>query len=107
MSVVATARVLVGRHRPQHPIPCPTAELSNQRVGRVGSPLADHQTHDHVALGVESHVVPAVPAPRVVVGTALLLFADERPLLVEPDLSGLRGKKPGRQSSLARKWLIP
>src|SRR5205085_11547454 len=52
---------------------------------------------DQPGLRVDRGVVPPVPAVvvRRVAGVAvLLLLEDERPLLVELDLTGVRGKKP-------------
>ena len=96
-------RVLVGRHQPHHPTPGTAPEVPDQRVSRVGGPLADHQADDQPALGVEGHVVPAVPMTRVVVSTILLLFTDERPLLVELHRGGLRGKKRPTRRGVRRR----
>ncbi|QEG26553.1 hypothetical protein GobsT_12940 [Gemmata obscuriglobus] len=85
--------VLVGCHQPHHPPPGPPAEVPDQRVGRVGGPLAHHHAHHQSALRVQSHVVPTVPPSGVLGVATLLLLADEGPLLVERDLMGLGGKK--------------
>jgi acyl carrier protein len=60
-------------------------------------PLAHDHTDHQPMLGVEGHLIPAIPLTAVggVAGIAVFLrLGNEAPLLIELDLLGLRGKKP-------------
>src|SRR5262249_52928108 len=72
----------------------------------LGAARPRDDAEDQLVLGVVGRVVP--PIPPLVIGrvagvTALLLLVDVRPLLIELNLAGPRGKKPrARRGAVAR-----
>ena len=68
--------------------------------------LAGQHTHHHAVFRVKGHMVPMVSLPGIgwFLGVAMLLFlAHERPLRIELDFAGLRGKKPRVRRGLAER----
>jgi len=96
-------RIFVRGHQPHRPPAGPLVEVANQLVRGLLGPLADHQTHDQPALGVQGHVIPAVAVLAVALVAILLLFADETPLFIELDFVRRRGKKPRVPRGVARR----
>ena len=90
-------RIPVGRDQVHQPASGATLDILDHRRDVLGRPLAGHGAQDQPALGVDRDVVPGVPLP-VVGGVGWVavrfLLGDEGPLLIELDLTGVRGKKP-------------
>ena len=86
-------RVFIAGRQIEDPASGPPLGLSDHLD--VPRPRRHHEGQP--ALGIDRHVIPAVAAMVVgrVVGVAAgLLLGDVGPFLVEPDLTGLRGKMP-------------
>ena len=74
----------------------PLFDVFQQFLAVLRRAFARHHAQHQSMLGIHGGVVPVVSAAtiaRVSGNTLRLLLAYERPLLVELDLSGLRGKK--------------
>ena len=90
-------RVLVAGHQRGRLISESVLDLGDDLLDALGDPRPGDDRQDQLVLGVVGDVVPPVPLVIIdrVGGIAiLLLLGHERPLLVELDLAGPRGKKP-------------
>ena len=81
-------------------------EALNHRLGVLGRAFAEDDAQDQAVLGVEGYVLPALPLVLIRWIGALavfLLLGDERPLLIELDLLGFRGKRPRARRGFLRR----